>query len=71
MPVRILDPAAGGGRYVLETASRIAGPVGVTLRDSSPSNLEAAAELGNVGALDDEAHRAAPSPGRGTVMVAL
>jgi hypothetical protein len=45
-PVRIFDPAAGGGRYVLETLSKLRAPaVSVTLRDWSPSNVVAAARL--------------------------
>src|SRR5262249_13111773 len=45
-PVHIFDPAAGGGRYVLETMSRVnGGQVSVTLRDLSQSNLDAAAKL--------------------------
>ncbi len=44
--VHIFDPAAGPGRYVLETASRLGGaPVSVTLRDWNPANVEAAARL--------------------------
>jgi hypothetical protein len=46
-PVHIFDPAAGPGRYVIETASRLAGePLSVTLRDWNPANVEAAAKLG-------------------------
>jgi len=42
----ILDPAAGGGRYVLDTVSKLPGaPVAVTLRDWNPSSVEAAARL--------------------------
>jgi alpha-beta hydrolase superfamily lysophospholipase len=45
-PVHIFDPAAGGGRYVLETVSRLGGaPVTVTLRDWNPANAEAASRL--------------------------
>ncbi len=42
--VHILDPAAGGGRYVLETVRGLR-DVSVTLRDWSQSNVDAAAEL--------------------------
>src|SRR5258708_40286268 len=45
-PVHVLGLAAGGGRYVLETLSTMTEiPVSATLRDWSPSNLEAAARL--------------------------
>jgi alpha-beta hydrolase superfamily lysophospholipase/SAM-dependent methyltransferase len=45
-PVHILDPAAGAGRYVLDTVSRLKEkPVAVTLRDQNPSSVEAAARL--------------------------
>ncbi|HEV3198358.1 MAG TPA: bifunctional alpha/beta hydrolase/class I SAM-dependent methyltransferase [Bryobacteraceae bacterium] len=45
-PVHIFDPAAGGGRYVIETVSRLGGPpVSVTLRDFNPANVEAASKL--------------------------
>ncbi|HEY2018705.1 MAG TPA: bifunctional alpha/beta hydrolase/class I SAM-dependent methyltransferase [Bryobacteraceae bacterium] len=45
-PVHIFDPAAGGGSYVLETVSRLGGaPISITLRDWSPSNVEAASRL--------------------------
>ena len=45
-PVHIFDPAAGTGRYVLETVSRMEGaPIQVTLRDWSLSNTEAASRL--------------------------
>src|SRR6185295_10364403 len=45
-PVHILDPAAGGGRYVLDTVSGLKGePVMVTLRDQNASCVEAAARL--------------------------
>ena len=45
-PVHILDPAAGGGRYVLDAVSKLQGePVTVTLRDRNPVCVEAAAKL--------------------------
>jgi alpha-beta hydrolase superfamily lysophospholipase/SAM-dependent methyltransferase len=45
-PVHIFDPATGGGRYVLETMSRLnGGPMSVTLRDLSQSNVDAASKL--------------------------
>jgi alpha-beta hydrolase superfamily lysophospholipase/SAM-dependent methyltransferase len=46
-PVRILDIAAGCGRYVLETAAESpAGTVeSIVLRDVTPANLQAAGEL--------------------------
>jgi alpha-beta hydrolase superfamily lysophospholipase/SAM-dependent methyltransferase len=45
-PVHIFDPAAGSGRYILETVKRLEGtPVKVTLRDWSRSNVEAARSL--------------------------
>jgi alpha-beta hydrolase superfamily lysophospholipase len=45
-PVHIFDPAAGGGRYVIETVSRLSGaPVSITLRDWNPANGEAASKL--------------------------
>jgi alpha-beta hydrolase superfamily lysophospholipase len=45
-PVHIFDPAAGGGRYILETVSKLAGSrVVVTLRDWSAANVEAASKL--------------------------
>lgn len=44
--VHIFDPAAGGGRYVLETMSRVnGGPMSATLRDWSTNNVRAASEL--------------------------
>ncbi len=54
-PVRILDIAAGPGRYVLETMRKFAGPdMTALLRDQTPQNLEAgralARELGVDGA---------------------
>lgn len=46
LPLRILDIAAGGGRYVLETAKRFQDrPMQITLRDFVPANLEAARQL--------------------------
>ena len=45
-PVHIFDPAAGGGRYILDTVSRLEGrPVTVTLRDQNPASVEQAAKL--------------------------
>ena len=45
-PVHIFDPAAGHGRYVLETMHRLnGGPMSAALRDWSPSNVDAAAAL--------------------------
>jgi hypothetical protein len=45
-PVRILDPAAGGGRYVLETVHRMGGDtIAVTLRDWAEDNVNAASDL--------------------------
>lgn len=42
-PLRILDVAAGSGRYVLETAKRYQDtPLAITLRDFVPHNLEQA-----------------------------
>jgi alpha-beta hydrolase superfamily lysophospholipase len=42
----IFDPAAGCGRYIVDTVSRLGGePVTVTLRDSNPVNVEACAQL--------------------------
>jgi alpha-beta hydrolase superfamily lysophospholipase len=44
--VHIFDPAAGFGRYVLETVSRMDGPpIQVTLRDWSSLNTTAASQL--------------------------
>jgi alpha-beta hydrolase superfamily lysophospholipase/SAM-dependent methyltransferase len=45
-PVRIVDIAAGPGRYVLEAAAATKVPVAVRLRDREQDNLEAARELG-------------------------
>jgi alpha-beta hydrolase superfamily lysophospholipase/2-polyprenyl-3-methyl-5-hydroxy-6-metoxy-1,4-benzoquinol methylase len=46
MPLRILDIAAGGGRYVLETAKRFQDKsLDLTLRDVDSKNLEQAREL--------------------------
>jgi ubiquinone/menaquinone biosynthesis C-methylase UbiE len=45
-PLRILDIAAGAGRYVLETVKRFQGrDLQITLRDFLPANLEAARQL--------------------------
>ncbi|WP_294771892.1 bifunctional alpha/beta hydrolase/class I SAM-dependent methyltransferase [uncultured Rhodoferax sp.] len=45
-PLRILDIAAGGGRYVLETVKRFQErDIHVTLRDFEPGNLEQARQL--------------------------
>jgi hypothetical protein len=45
-PLHIFDPAAGAGRYVLETVSALRDPaVRVTLRDWSQSNVDAASDL--------------------------
>jgi hypothetical protein len=45
-PVHIFDPAAGGGRYVLEAVKRLNGmPMRVALCDWSQSNVDAAAGL--------------------------
>lgn len=61
-PVRILDIAAGGGRYVLETVKRMAPfPVTCVLRDYKPENVSAIRQLadtlgvGNVTALKGDA----------------
>ncbi len=44
--LRILDVAAGGGRYVLETAKRFQGEnIAITLRDLDQKNLDQAAKL--------------------------
>jgi alpha-beta hydrolase superfamily lysophospholipase len=44
--VHIFDPAAGRGRYVLDTVSGLAGvPVRITLRDWSRANVDAAARM--------------------------
>ena len=44
--LRILDVAAGGGRYVLETAKRFQGKnIAITLRDLDQKNLDQAAKL--------------------------
>ncbi|MEY2874879.1 MAG: hypothetical protein RLZZ373_2250 [Pseudomonadota bacterium] len=46
LAVRILDIAAGGGRYVLETAKRFQDrPMWITLRDTAPASLDAARRL--------------------------
>lgn len=42
---RVLDVAAGHGRYLLECAAEVAFPVSVTLRDLDEQNLEAARQL--------------------------
>ncbi|MCX7278812.1 MAG: bifunctional alpha/beta hydrolase/class I SAM-dependent methyltransferase [Burkholderiales bacterium] len=45
-PLRILDIAAGGGRYVLETVKRHQDrEIEITLRDMDPRNLEQALQL--------------------------
>ncbi|MES2300009.1 MAG: bifunctional alpha/beta hydrolase/class I SAM-dependent methyltransferase [Pseudomonadota bacterium] len=45
-PLRILDIAAGGGRYVLETVKRFQErDIAVSLRDVDPHNLEQARQL--------------------------
>lgn len=46
LPLRILDVAAGGGRYVLETAKRFQNrPMYITLRDQAQAHLDAARQL--------------------------
>lgn len=46
LPVRILDVAAGGGRYLLETMRALPQiPMTALLRDYKPENVEAAARL--------------------------
>src|SRR2546423_2936217 len=46
LPVRILDVAAGGGRYLLETMRALPEiPMTALLRDYKPENVEAAREL--------------------------
>jgi len=58
--VHIFDPAAGGGRYVLETMHRFnGGPMSATLRDWSASNVNAASALAR------ELQLAAVTVGRG------
>jgi alpha-beta hydrolase superfamily lysophospholipase/SAM-dependent methyltransferase len=53
-PVRILDIAAGGGRYLLETLKCHGDrPLQVTLRDRDPANLEAALALAREMGLGD------------------
>ncbi len=45
-PIRILDVAAGAGRYVLETMRELREiPTSATLRDNTPENVEAARQL--------------------------
>ena len=45
-PIRILDVAAGAGRYVLETIGALREiPMSATLRDNDPENVEAARSL--------------------------
>jgi len=45
-PVHIVDIAAGGGRYVLETMCRVKNvPATAVLRDYKPVNVDAAAKL--------------------------
>ena len=56
-PLRILDVAAGCGRYVLETVKRYQDrPMAITLRDFAPHNLESARvlaqQLGVIQAID-------------------
>jgi esterase/lipase len=53
-PVHILDIAAGGGRYVLETVARLKQiPIRVTLRDYRQQNLDAATALAKELGLSD------------------
>jgi alpha-beta hydrolase superfamily lysophospholipase len=55
-PVHIVDIAAGGGRYVLETMSRIKDvPATATLRDYKPVNIDAAAKLAGRLGLEERA----------------
>jgi alpha-beta hydrolase superfamily lysophospholipase/SAM-dependent methyltransferase len=44
-PVRVLDIAAGPGRYVLEALRSVPQPVTALLRDSQPENIEAGRRL--------------------------
>ena len=54
-PMRILDLAAGGGRYLLETVKRYRDrPIGVTLRDRDPDNLAAAMALARQLGMEDQ-----------------
>ena len=42
-PIHILDPAAGGGRYVLDAVNKLREEsTTVTLRDRSPASVDAA-----------------------------
>ncbi|HEX8898347.1 MAG TPA: bifunctional alpha/beta hydrolase/class I SAM-dependent methyltransferase [Chthoniobacterales bacterium] len=46
LPVRIVDVAAGGGRYLLETMHALPGiPMTAVLRDYKPENVDAARKL--------------------------
>lgn len=46
LPVRLLDIAAGPGRYILEAMNKMAHlPVSARLRDNTPANLEAGKKL--------------------------
>lgn len=50
---RVLDVAAGGGRYLLETAKRFQDrPMRITLRDQDPASLAAAQQLATALALN-------------------
>ena len=52
--VHVFDPAAGGGRYVLDAVSRMGGArVSVTLRDWNRANAERAASLAREMKLED------------------
>ena len=54
-PLRILDIAAGGGRYVLETVKRFQGrQIHITLRDYEQANLDKARQLAQQLALKNE-----------------
>jgi alpha-beta hydrolase superfamily lysophospholipase len=53
-PVHIMDIAAGGGRYVLETLRRVKDvPATALLRDYKPVNIDAAAKLAGRLGLDE------------------
>jgi alpha-beta hydrolase superfamily lysophospholipase len=79
-PAHIFDPAAGTGRYVLETVQRVGGaPIEVTLRDWNAANVQAASELARAcrvaefhaeqGDAFDRASLAAVKPPPGIVIV--
>jgi len=67
-PVRILDVATGGGRYVLETVAKLAKiPIHAELRDYKPENVDAVLKLAQKFGLQDIAVQQADAFDRASI----